>query len=379
MCFLSTSSDRNVERNGAFVPLTGTDFWRGTPPPRQSFDVAVNALWNRRAAAAMRKLVERFHPDVVHLHDLYPQLSLAPAAVASELGVPVVQTLHNYELISASAVDHRGGLVDRSDAPASVRLLRSALYLARRAAHVPRVTLWIAVSRFVAGTYAEHGIEARVLPNFTAVGSPNPGPGFGERGGVLFMGRLTEEKGVRDVLALARRLPELPVTVAGWGPLENEVRTAAHRLENLEHAGLLESEALAERVARARVVVIPSRWQEPAGLVALEAMAQGTPVVAFASGGLSEYVEDAGAGSVVPPGEEALAAAVARIYRDSDTWGPMSRAGIAAVRGTHSPDRYIGRLERLYEEAAATSDAGSGRWGRAQPRRSVSRSASRLV
>ena len=354
--FLSTLDERNVERNGAFVPLTGTDFWRGAPPPRQSLDVAVNALWNRRAAAAMRTLVERLRPDVVHLHDLYPQLSAAPAAVAAELGVPVVQTLHNYELVSASSVDHRGRLVDRSDAPGRVRLLRTLLYLARRAVHVPAVTRWIAVSRFVARTHAEHGIDARVLPNFTVAGDAGFPP-FDERGGVLFMGRLTEEKGVRDVLALARRVPRVQVTVAGWGPLEAEVRDAADRLQNLEHAGLLDREALMKRVARSRIVVVPSRWQEPAGLVALEAMAAGTPVVAYASGGLSEYVEDAAAGAVVTPGVEHLAAGVTRLSGDRDAWEAMSRAGRAAVRGIHSPERYVARLVELYEEAAATTAA----------------------
>ena len=351
--FLSTRDERNIERDGAFVPLTGTDFWRGTPPPRQSLDVAVNAIWNRRAAAAMRTLVERFRPHLVHLHDLYPQLSAAPVVVAAECGVPLVQTLHNYELVSASSVDHRAGPVDGSDAPAPVRLLRSLLYLERRAVHVPAVTLWIAVSRFVARTHAEHGIEARVLPNFTKAAG-DCGPGFDGREGVLYMGRLTEEKGVRDVLALARRVPEVKVTVAGWGPLGSEVRAAAGRLPNLEHAGVLDEDALAGRVSRSRIVVVPSRWQEPAGLVALEAMAAGTPVVGYASGGLAEYVNDAGAGVVVAPREDELAAAVTRLDGDRDAWEKMSGAGRAAVHGTHSPERYVERLEQLYEEAAAT-------------------------
>lgn len=349
--FLSTLARDNEERRGAFVPLTGTDFWRGPPPPRQRLDVAVNALWNRRSAAAMRMLIERFRPDVVHLHDLYPQLSVAPVLVAANRGVPVVQTLHNYELVSASAVDHRGGLLDRSDAPASIRLLRSTLHVARRTLHVPCVALWIAVSRFVARAYSDHGIEARVLPNFSEPTTGRDRPGFEERRGVLFVGRLTEDKGVRDATLLARRLPDVKVTVAGWGPLADAVRAAASRLENLEYAGFLEKDALGDRLASSRLVVVPSRWQEPAGLVALEAMAEGTPLIAYASGGLSEYVGDARAGRVIPPDAEALAVETRKLYGDRDNWSEMSANGRAAISGTHSPHSYVSRLEQLYEEA----------------------------
>jgi glycosyltransferase involved in cell wall biosynthesis len=351
--FLSTLTTGNVERQGAFVPLTGTDFWRGQPPPRQRLNVAANALWNRRAAAAMVALIERFRPDLVHAHDLYPQLSAAPVAVAAERHVPVVQTLHNYELLSATAVDHRGGALDRSDAPASVRLLRTALHVTRRRLHVPHVTVWIAVSRFVAHAYSRSGIDARVLPNFTTPGGRESRASFEDRSGVLFVGRLTNAKGVPDVVELARCLPQIPVTVVGWGPLEECVRTASERVENLAHVGFLRRDALAEQLARSRLLVVPSRWQEPAGLVALEAMAEGTPVVAYASGGLSEYVGDSGGGQVVRPDSAELVEATRDLYRDRERWMGLSAAGRRWVESEHSLARYLERLESLYARVRA--------------------------
>ena len=137
--FLSTADPDNAERAGAFVPLIGTDFWRGQPGVRQRVEVAASALYNRRAGAAARALLAKFRPDVVHLHDLYPQLSVAPVLAAARLGVPIVQTLHNYELMSASPVDHLGRALDRGAEPRSVRALRAALHVVRRALHVPRV------------------------------------------------------------------------------------------------------------------------------------------------------------------------------------------------------------------------------------------------
>lgn len=349
---LSTLADGNVEREGAFVPLTGTDFWSGQPPPRQRLAVAANAVWNRRAAAAMRELIERFEPEVVHAHDLYPQLSASPVVVASRYGVPVVQTLHNYELISASATDERGGFVDRGRGPLSVRGLRTGLGLVRKALHSPRVAVWIAVSRYVADVYARRGIRAHVLPNFVAADGASP-RSFAERHGIFFAGRLTEEKGAEDVIALARRLPEIPVTVAGRGPLADSVRSASLELGNLTYAGFLTADGVSARLASARLAVVPSRWQEPAGLVALEAMAVGTPVVAYASGGLAEYVRDARAGRVVAPAVAELAAASRALHDDAQAWGELSANGRRAAADSHPRERYVRRLVDLYRKAGA--------------------------
>lgn len=152
--------------------------------------------------------------------------SVAPVVAAARRGVPVVQTLHNYELISASPTDHRGGRLDRGQDAASVRWLRAALNVTRRTLHVPRVNRWIAVSSYVAETYARHGIGADVLPNFIAAEPPGTSRSFEERRGIVFAGRLTAEKGVNDVIALAEHLRGTPVTVVGRGPLEPQVREA---------------------------------------------------------------------------------------------------------------------------------------------------------
>ena len=273
----------------------------------------------------MDALIARDRPDVVHLHDIYPQLSVAPVVVAARRGVPIVQTLHNYELLSASPIDHRGRWLDHGDAPRSVRWLRTALAVVRRTAHVPRVSAWIAVSQFVAETYARHGVQAETLENF--VDPAAEGPPYEGRSGILFVSRLAPEKGVWDVIGLAEALPDVPVEVVGRGALADEVSAAAGRLGNLTYAGELDGAEVSRRLAAARIAVIPSHWEEPAGLVALEAMATGTPVVAYAAGGLAGYVRDAGAGRVVPRSLEALVRASRELNDDPQEWGRCAEAG----------------------------------------------------
>jgi glycosyltransferase involved in cell wall biosynthesis len=104
------------------------------------------------------------------------------------------------------------------------------------------------------------------------------------------------------------------------------------------------------RLARARICLMPSRWQEPGGIAALEAMSVGTPVIAYASGGLAEYVGDAGGGRVVEPDVAALARECEALDSDPSAWEELSATGAARVAADNSPDAYALACERVYEE-----------------------------
>ncbi len=347
---LSTLHPGNLPATGAFVPLTVDRGSRGSLARRDQARVAALACWNPTAAAAADRLIADFQPDVVHAHKLYPQLSVAPIVVASRRRVPVVQTAHDYEFVSASAVDDSGARIDRDEERASFRALNSALFAIKRGAHVPRVTAWITVSADLAEVYRRQGrIESHAMPNFvTAADAPGPAR---ERSGALYVGRLAIEKGLDHVIGLARRRPDLPVAVAGDGPLATEVRDAASSLPNLSFLGPLAKAEVDARMRLASLVLMPAAWREPAGLVALEAMRAGTPVVAYDRGGLAEYVRTAGAGLVTSPGLDHLAAAVDTLLADPGLWGRLSAAGVEASRTAHAPDTYLDRLESIYRTA----------------------------
>jgi glycosyltransferase involved in cell wall biosynthesis len=350
--FLSTAGPDNLDREGAFVPRIVSNVTRGDLPPVGAAKVALRSLWNRSAAAAMRHLIDEFGPDVAHFHKLYPQLSVAPVSIASSRGVPVVQTLHDYEFISASPLDDSGGSIDRDESTATYRVLNTALFGVKRFAHVPRVDRWITVSRSTAEAYAERGIEPAVLPNFTRPFEGRP-LAYEARAGVVFIGRLSPEKGLRHVLALPDLIPDLPIRVAGEGPLVGEVERAATAAPRLAYLGRLDRGSVTELLGSARVVVMPSLWREPGPLSALEAMAAGTPIVAYENGGLAEYVSDARGGIVIPPSVENLAEAVAAAYGDRARWEELSASARHAVEERHTLPVYLDRLERVYAEGVA--------------------------
>jgi len=350
--WLATRAPENEERSGAFVSrLVGAEN-RDDLSFGARARVVEKAIWNREAGRSMGELARSFRPDVVHVHKAYVQLSVAPVVVAARAGLPVVQTVHDYEFVSASPLDSSGRRWDHDESRLSYRALNSATFISRRRVHRPRVTRWIAVSRAVARIYdSAAGIGCEVIPNFVPE-STAPALPLEARGGVLFLGRLSREKGIYDVIEAARRLPGTNFTVAGDGPMREEVVAAAATLPNLDYLGFVSGGDARDLIREAVACLMPSRWQEPGPLACLESMAEGTPVICFPNGGLAEYVADSSAGLVCgnsDPGD--LVEAIERLVADPAEWKRLSANGPAGIAGRHSRAVHLDRLLGVYESA----------------------------
>jgi glycosyltransferase involved in cell wall biosynthesis len=260
--------------------------------------------------AAMTRAVRRAarEADLVHAH------WLPSGAIAAFAGKPFVVTLHGTD----------------------VALARRARPLARLA--LRRAEEVIAVSESLAGEARELGARSpRVIPNGVEIptrAEPERTPPE-----VLFAGRLSEEKGIEDLLAAAAGLR---LVVAGDGPLREKVPDAL---------GFVSQDELAHLYDRAAVVVCPSR-REGFGVTCAEAMAHGRPVVASAVGGLTELVEHEVTGLLVPPRDPpALRAAVDRLLADSDLRARLGSEGKRRVARTCGWEQVIDATIETYESA----------------------------
>jgi glycosyltransferase involved in cell wall biosynthesis len=349
--FLSTAHPENDETSGAFVPSLVSHETRDQLSTMRRLAVLRNAMWNEQAARAMIRLARAFRPDVVHAHLLYPQLSVAPLVVAHRAGLPIVQTLHDYQFVSASPYDSTGACLDRHEMRPSYRALNSGTFLVRRHVHTRIVDQWIAVSEFVAHVHLRRNVRATVVRNFSDIRESGPVRDFDEREGLLFLGALSVEKGIHDVIRLARQLGDTQVVVAGRGPLSSAVLREAKLLPNLEFKGHLNSDASAEAIRRARLLLVPSHWEEPGPLVSLEAMASGTPIVAYSRGGLGEYVSRSGAGVAVRADWRSLSEACHEILSDRVRWLQYSQAGLRASRSEFSQEAHVQAVLSIYQRA----------------------------
>ena len=216
------------------------------------------------------------------------------------------------------------------------------------------------------------------IVHYGIVAGPEPAP-LPRAPRLAVVGRLIPIKG-HDVLlrALAEvraEASEVTLEVAGEGRLEEELRATAHRL------GLEDAVRFLGRVApvgpvfeRAEVVVVPS-FGEGFGMVALEAMERGRPVIASSVGGLPEIVEEGVTGLLVPPGDAgALAAAIRELARDPGRTAEMGAAGRARALEAFSQERCTDRIDELYR--AALAGAGERRFRRSAQARSSAKAAS---
>jgi len=242
--------------------------------------------WLPRVHREMTRFLRSWRPDVVHTHE--PQgLSAAVFTALARMRSPHVHTLHDFNLICSRVTTTRAGEFcgGRCVECLPQRLIRTSAI--RR-----RLDLAIAPSRFIRDRHVELGaLRARsieVIPHGTPLV-----PGRIRRRGATFtigfIGTLAQHKGV---LTLLRAFEDAPadwrLLIAGDGPLMPEVARASADDDRVRMLGRVVGEMRERYFGEIDVLSVPSEWEEPAGLVVIEAAVRGIPVVASDRGGLRE-------------------------------------------------------------------------------------------
>jgi glycosyltransferase involved in cell wall biosynthesis len=324
----------------------------------------VQAVWSRAAAKAVRD----FGPDIVHCHNLFPLLS--PSVLRQASGdAPVVVTLHNYRLLCLPAtfvrdgrscedclgcVPWRGAVYGcyRGSRAASTPLALS-LTLHRAIRSFDRVSLYLAVSRFVREKHVQAGFpraQIRVKPNFVWPAERRRGAGDA----FLYVGRLAPEKGIRELVEAWRAVPA-PLVVVGDGP--EAVRLRSPLPPNVELRPPVPPDEIPDLLASARALVFPTLAYEGAPRTILEAFAAGVPVLARATGAVPELVEDGVSGLLLPSLAPAEVAAAAERLLDDAEAERMGEAAWTTWRDRYSPERGLANLEQAYRLVGSTRDA----------------------
>jgi glycosyltransferase involved in cell wall biosynthesis len=333
---------------------------------------AAVTLWNRRAGREFRALIERERPTVVHCTNTFPLISPAACHAAHRAGVAVVQALHNYRWLCA------GGYLMRDGAPCEDCLgrrlpspaIRHKCYRGSAAASAVVAGMqvmhrtfgnWMskvdafftltnfAKERFIAGGFPPDRIH--VKSNSVA---PDPGMGRGNGGYVVFVGRLSPEKGVATLLDAWKRDASLPpLVIAGDGPLAEKVKSAAASDPRIKWRGQLPLADVHSLIGDASTLVMPSLWYETFGRTIAEAFATGTPAIVSRLGAMAELVEDGRTGWHFTPGDAAdLAAKIGRCHDLSpDALSSMRRAARAEYEQRFTPTQNYEQLMAVYEAA----------------------------
>jgi glycosyltransferase involved in cell wall biosynthesis len=285
-----------------------------------ALQTALQCVYSPAAARDMHKCIERFRPDVVHVHNFFPKLSPSIHYACNQAKIPVVQTLHNYRLLCPAATLLRDGMICEDclgkafpwpavqhgcyrNSHTATAAVSNMLFVHRALgtwAHT--VTQFIALTEFARQKFIAAGLPASkisVKANFVL---DDPGMGAGDGEYALFVGRLSEEKGLDMLLTAWEKLnTKRKLKIVGDGPLAYKLKEALSKNSSIEWLGWRNKQEIYNLMSHATVLVFPSIWYEGFPLVLAEAFATGLPVIASRLGAMAELVTDGKTGRLYAP------------------------------------------------------------------------------
>ena len=342
----------------------------------------LRAVWSRDGRRLVHDAIDKFRPDVVHFHNTFPLLSPAAIRTAHQCGVGVVLTLHNFRSLCPSGMFLRDGRICESClGRVPIPAVRHGCYRGSVAATVPVATMnvvhrglgtWhhcvdrlVCPSEFTRGKYLEAGWPADrlvVKPNTAKdAGLIRRGPG----NGFLYLGRLSEGKGVEGLIMAWRHafpVGEQRLTIAGSGELDADLRAAAAGAAGVTFVGRVDRETASKLLAEARALVVPSTSYEVFPRTIVEGCAAGTAIIGSRRGAITEIVEHETMGLLVEPNSlDDLASALKRLAASDELAIALGAGARQAYETRFGPAVTTARLLDIYHDAvAARSSAPAG-------------------
>ncbi len=318
-----------------------------TEPPEGPFAkaaLAMQATWSAAWHKQISELLAKNCPDVVHVHNSFPLISPSIYYACQRAKVPVVQTLHNYRLLCPGALFFRDGKVCEDCLHGGLHQgVKHGCYRESKAQTAAvalmvgvhrtmgtwsqKIDAYIALTEFARNKFIQGGLPAdriSVKSNFLQF---DPGSRQATGKGAIFVGRLSEQKGLLTLLNAWRRVPrDFPLRIIGEGPLVAKLHAIKRdwRLDGVSIEGRLPRPETIAAIRGAQFLIFPSEWYECFPLTLIEAFACGVPVIAARLGAMEEIVEDGQTGIFFRPGDSADLA-------EKIHWGRSHREEIASM------------------------------------------------
>ncbi len=333
------------------------------------------ALWSKTTYRDLRSLLAKDRPEVAYIHNIVPLISPSAYDACAEASVPVVQTLHNYRLLCPAGNFLRQGRVceecvkhtlfrsvwhgcykDSRRASATVALMLAT----QRALGTwkEKVDCYIARTNFAREKFIQGGLPADRIVVKPCFVHPDPGLRLGSGDTVLFVGRLSAEKGLRTLIAAWENLKgRVPLRIAGDGPLraEMEAQIKQRAIAGVAVLGRLSNAETLAEMKRARFLVFPSEWYEGLPLTIAEAFACGVPVVASRIGSMIDLVEDSRTGVHFTPGDpEDLAAKIEWAWTHPEATQRMGLNARAEYEANYTAKRNFEMLAEINRRVIRT-------------------------
>ncbi len=338
------------------------------------FKVVTNAIWSRKTYLKIHNLIREKKPEVAHFHNTFLCISPAAYYTVKKWGIPVVQTLHNYRLICPGALlFHKGRVCEKCirkfipwpgvvygcwrNSRAGTALVATMLVVHRLLkTWTEKVDIYIALTEFARRKFIEGGLPTEkivVKPNFVY---PDPGPKDFRAGDyALFVGRLSPEKGLFTLFKAWRKVKNIPLKLAGDGPLRENLENFLVRNDlggKVDFLGRRSREEVIQLMHRARFLVFPAEVYENFPMSIAEAFATGLPVIASRLGAMAELVDEGRTGLLFEAGNpEDLTAKVEWAWTHPREIAEMGCEARREYEAKYTAERNYEMLMEIYRRA----------------------------
>jgi glycosyltransferase involved in cell wall biosynthesis len=336
------------------------------------FFIGLHSVWNPDQYHRIRNLISETQPDILKVDNYFPLLSPSIFEGAKSMGVSTILSVRNYRLVCASGTLFRSGqvctdCVGRAALPAirhrcyhnsylqSSSIVLSNSYGRLRGTWTDCIDHYIAVSETVRRLLISGGFPAEkisVKPN--SVFDTGPGDGSGQY--AIYVGRLTEEKGILTLLAAWRKVGErVPLKIVGRGPLEDLVQQSAEEIAGVEFLKWRPLAEVCEYLGRAMVLIFPSEWLEPFGRSIVEAYSKGTPVIAADTDPMRDMVVSERTGLTYRVGDsEDLASKVLALAANPERLAQMRQEARERYLAFYSEEKTYSRMMDIFSSVLST-------------------------
>ncbi len=338
---------------------------------KQKLTLGFKSLYNTQSKSQLGKVIADFNPQIIHIHNLFYIASPSILYEAQKTSIPVVMTLHNYRLICSGALlfrDNRPCLsCINSDLPLkgiiykcyNNSLIQSTQITLTTGIHKKlgtwknHVDKFIALTEFAKSIFEKSSLnvsqdQLTIKPNFVE------DYGISEEGArndhYLFVGRLTEEKGINVVLNAFENSTHR-LEIVGDGPLKTLVEAKSTSHKNIIYHGLREKDFVIEKLKSCKALIFPSMWFEGLPIIILEAFSTGTPVIASDIDNINTIISNGNNGLHFKTGNHEDLLEKLSKFGDEKSHSNLYTNARNTYENLYHPDANYKKLMQIYNDA----------------------------
>ncbi|MDO9547164.1 MAG: glycosyltransferase family 4 protein [Pelolinea sp.] len=335
----------------------------------QKIKLAFNTIWSTPSFNQVEAILQKERPDIVHFQNIFPLISPSALYACQKYSIPVILSIRNYRLMCVNGLFLRDDRICE-DCLGMTPPLPGIIHACYRKSHLQsavvatmltfyrsiqtwnkKIDSFITPSEFTRTMLIRGGVsekKIKVKPNFIQ--------DLGEREEiedyVVFVGRLSPEKGVIPLLKAILKVPKIKLVIVGDGPLRKNVILASDGHSNITYLGHLGQAQSMKVLKSARFLVYPTICYETFGRSIIEAYACGVPVIASRIGAVTELVRDGKTGFLVNPGDDDdLSEKIKNLWDNPDLCKQIGKNARQEYLNRYTPETNYPLLMKIYDSA----------------------------